>query len=156
MNESLIKDWNILVPKNGIVYHLGDLFFHSDLKKIDPILGRLNGKIRLIEGNHDRMWVKRLHKLSNSGKIEWIKPYHELKFNHQLIVLSHYPFHSWRNSHHGSIHLHGHCHGTLNEGAFNNPKHLRMDVGVDVGLSAYSPFYLEDVLVWAKDQKEDQ
>ena len=52
MNEEMIKRWNSVVPKDGIVYHLGD-FALGDRNKIKDILPRLNGKINLIMGNHD-------------------------------------------------------------------------------------------------------
>lgn len=52
MNEVLIKNWNSVVKKDDIVYHLGDFAFGSK-EFIQSIAKRLNGHIRLILGNHD-------------------------------------------------------------------------------------------------------
>src|SRR5687767_6574594 len=52
MNERLIENWNAVVKKGDRVYHLGDV----SLGKPEPtaeILGRLNGTIYLVRGNHD-------------------------------------------------------------------------------------------------------
>lgn len=46
------------------------------------------------------------------------------------ICLCHYPLVTWPSKHYGSLMVHGHCHGRLNE--YNNEStDLRVDVGVD-------------------------
>jgi calcineurin-like phosphoesterase family protein len=52
MNAALIKRWNTYVSKEDIVYHLGD-FAMGNKEQITDIVGQLNGKIKLIKGNHD-------------------------------------------------------------------------------------------------------
>ena len=52
MNETLISNWNNTVPKDGIVFHLGDFAFGGS-EVWHKILSRLNGQIHLILGNHD-------------------------------------------------------------------------------------------------------
>lgn len=47
MDETLIKNWNSVVGKDDIVYHLGDFGAYS-------IVNKLNGKINLIFGNYER------------------------------------------------------------------------------------------------------
>jgi Predicted phosphoesterase or phosphohydrolase len=49
-DETLIERWNSVVTKNDTVWHLGDVLFsgHSF-----PLLARLNGKKKLVLGNHD-------------------------------------------------------------------------------------------------------
>ena len=47
MDKEIIKQWNEIVKPNDIVYHLGD-FGNLDM------LNKLNGKIRLVMGNHER------------------------------------------------------------------------------------------------------
>lgn len=52
MHKELIKRWNNTVAKDDIVYHLGDFAFGSK-EQVAEIVGQLNGRIRLIMGNHD-------------------------------------------------------------------------------------------------------
>ena len=52
MTEGLIKNWNSVVGKNDIVYVVGD-FALCGKTKIIEISKRLNGRKRLILGNHD-------------------------------------------------------------------------------------------------------
>lgn len=52
MTEGLIKNWNSVVSKNDIVYVVGD-FALCGKQKIIEIGNRLNGRKRLILGNHD-------------------------------------------------------------------------------------------------------
>lgn len=54
MNEALVRNWNAVVPKDGIVFHLGDFCFGT--KKV---LDQLNGQIHLILGNHDMRECRR-------------------------------------------------------------------------------------------------
>lgn len=53
MTEGLIKNWNSVVGKNDIVYVVGD-FALCGKQKIVEIGNRLNGRKRLILGNHDQ------------------------------------------------------------------------------------------------------
>lgn len=52
MTKGLIKNWNSVVGKNDIVYVVGD-FALCGKQKIIEIGNRLNGRKRLILGNHD-------------------------------------------------------------------------------------------------------
>ena len=56
--------------------------------------------------------------------------------------MSHYAHRTWDKSHHGSLHLYGHSHGTL-PGVGRS-----MDVGVDSTdmNSDFTPFLLDDVI----------
>ena len=52
INQYIIKRLNSIIKKNDIVYHLGDFAF-GNLDYISDIVLKLNGRIRLILGNHD-------------------------------------------------------------------------------------------------------
>ena len=52
MNEGLIELWNQTVGPEDIVYHLGD-FAMGQRVLIPEVLARLNGRIILVQGNHD-------------------------------------------------------------------------------------------------------
>jgi calcineurin-like phosphoesterase family protein len=133
MNKALIDNWNSVVGKNDIVYHLGDVSFANPNKTKD-ILDQLNGKIILIRGNHDQSAVHDVCKT----RFESIVDYAELKHNGELYIMLHYPIASWRNKHRGSYHLYGHCHGSfqLNIGKAH-------DVGVDV--NNYIPVHIDEL-----------
>ena len=52
-DAALVENWNKKVPKNGIVFHLGDVAMAFDKDRLKEILDSLNGTIYLIVGNHD-------------------------------------------------------------------------------------------------------
>lgn len=54
MNEKMIEEWNNLIEKDDKVWHLGDFAFGSK-DNVKNIISRLNGKIYLVKGNHDKM-----------------------------------------------------------------------------------------------------
>ena len=53
MNEALIQRWNEKVGEKDLVLHLGDFSF-GNKNRIKDIVARLNGRIWLLMGNHDR------------------------------------------------------------------------------------------------------
>ena len=57
MNDTIIENWNKVVGKNDIVFHLGDFCFCGS-DKFKDIIERLNGYIYLILGNHDWKTIK--------------------------------------------------------------------------------------------------
>jgi len=128
MREDMITKWNSKVQRGDVVYHLGDFAF-CDKTSTEKILNRLSGTIRFIRGNHDKVI-----KGSLVDHFDWVKDYYEFTHEGRKIVLCHYAFEVWNKSHHGSWHLHGHSHGTLE---FKNIK--RLDVGVDTNnMNLYS------------------
>lgn len=52
MNETMIERWNKRVKPGDKVYHLGDVFM-GNKDKFKSLWPRLNGKKRLVVGNHD-------------------------------------------------------------------------------------------------------
>lgn len=106
MDESMIESWNEVVKTNDddIVFHLGDFAF----KNHEKYLSRLNGVKYLIRGNHDPKNVEDVHGWSGvSSLLETIMP------DGTLLVMCHYAMRVWNRSHHGSLHIYGHSHGTL-------------------------------------------
>lgn len=87
MNEYMIMKWNRKVRKNDEVVVIGDLSWGS-VEETNALLKRLNGKIYLIQGNHDHFLSKRKIDLS---RFTWIKPYDEISDNRRKVVLCHYP-----------------------------------------------------------------
>jgi calcineurin-like phosphoesterase family protein len=52
MNEILIKNYNDLIPSDGIVYFLGDFCWPKN--KVEELKSQLKGTKTFIRGNHDR------------------------------------------------------------------------------------------------------
>ena len=52
-DEDIVASWNSVVSAEDVVWHLGDLTL-KHTAEIADILCRLNGRIRLVLGNHDR------------------------------------------------------------------------------------------------------
>jgi len=134
MNEALINSWNSFVGLHDIVYHLGDFMYRNSLLDITEIIGRLNGNIQLILGNHD---INNIRK-SDYKYFTWVGNYKTITINNQRYVLFHYPIHSWDGIHKGHIHLHGHTHNNIVD-----PKKNRVSVCVE--LLDYRPINLEEL-----------
>lgn len=78
MNEYMINEWNKIVMPEDKVYHLGDVAcgYGGDDKKLGDLLSRLNGKKRLIVGNHDNIKSPALHRYFEKielwvGQADW-------------------------------------------------------------------------------------
>ena len=128
MNAVMVEQWNKVVTDQDIVYHLGD-FTTEDLSHFTKWANQLNGTIRILPGNMDRLWLK---DFVGSEKVQVVAPLMTLEFSEmgtssqpQVIVLCHYSMQVWELSNHGSWHLFGHSHGKL-KGMGKS-----FDVGVD-------------------------
>ncbi len=134
MNELLADNWNSVVKPGDIVYHLGDVFM-GDKEGFKAFWPRLNGKKRLIVGNHDD--IKFLAAGAFFEKVMMWRVFPEYK-----MLLTHVPIHE------GSIHerivldggmnVHGHIH--------NNPSPEGPYKCVCVEQTNYTPVHIEEVL----------
>ena len=165
MDEALINNWNSVVGKHDTVYHLGDMAFVKKQSDLENIISRLNGHIHWIFGNHDKSHVKKAKGITWRGDYKEIKySFHDDngEFKKYKIILSHFPMVTWDRCHSGSIHAHGHCHGslqTMDEYVFNMtgerfkfPKPLRFDVGVDCW--NYKPVNILEIIKLAEEYKQ--
>lgn len=128
MNETMIENWNSLVKKNDIVYHLGDFTMNSDPM---PYISRLKGKVHLILGNHD----KQAHRAARYW--QWTKTTSIVKLVDHTITLCHYPMLTWLKSCYNEWSLFGHVHGRI-DGVGKS-----LDVGVDC--NDFSPVNLDTI-----------
>lgn len=156
--------WNEHVTMDDHVYHLGDLSFTGK----DGTLAWLRKvnfrKMTFLMGNHCnynrlRGWLSELYA---TREIELIDgPYLERKFDGRFVVMHHYPQYVWNKSHHGSYHLHGHCHGSFDP----RGKGRIVDVGIDspwvTGKVENRPFsweeienHLSNTPIWNADHHE--
>ena len=120
MDESLVANWNAVVGAKDDVWHLGDFGLALSRPRAEVLFGRLNGRKRLVIGNHDKQSV--LH-------LPWMEPP-----AHRLmpklpgvgrVVLDHYAGRTWLNANRGSVQLFGHSHGRM------PGNRQQLDVGVD-------------------------
>lgn len=120
MNKYMIEQWNNTVRGGDQVVVLGDLFNTRNVDEVNWVLNRLAGKICLIEGNHDCMWLKRTG--VNLNRFEWVKHYTEFEDHGYTVVASHYPTFCYNHQHvrkndgtHKTVMLYGHVHNSPDE-----------------------------------------
>lgn len=147
MNETLISNWNNTVPKDGIVFHLGDFAFGGS-EVWHKILSRLNGQIHLILGNHDLKNFRQGYADSFASVQEQLT----IDIGKKKVILTHFPllcYHGTWGTEMNVWNLMGHVH-TLksNNGGkdFERLQYLfptQYDVGVD--LNDYTPISFDEV-----------
>lgn len=126
MNEVMIERWNKVVKPQDKVYHLGDVAMP---KKGIELVGRCNGKKRLVRGNHD------------DHPMKLYTPYFEEIYATRLLdnmLLSHIPIHPESLMGRG-VNIHGHVHNNVSPLHFG-PKYLNVSVEV----IDYTPISLEE------------
>jgi calcineurin-like phosphoesterase family protein len=100
MNELIVKNWNNTISKRDAVFLLGDITME---KKQYEILGRLQGTIHVVLGNHDqRQHVREMlnYVHSVSGMIDY----------KEKAILTHCPIHPSQLEFRYSFNIHGHVH----------------------------------------------
>ena len=109
MDEQLIHLWNAKVPRNAMVFHLGDVSFRK-MPDTLRILRRLNGTKCLVTGPDGTR-----------------------------AVLDHFPLLTWNKSHYGAWHLHGHSHGSLRPPApLDRQRRMDVGIDTHPNLQPYS------------------
>ena len=109
MDQTLIKNWNAVVPEDGIVVHCGDFMLphNEDIKEYNKYLNQLHGRVLLLRGNHDRAsldWV--------SDKLIAVRDQAMIVVDGVKIFAQHYPCATFN----GDYHVYGHIH-TLADGS---------------------------------------
>ena len=103
MDECMIERWNAVVKPGDKVYHLGDVWMGKG-EEAYKNLRRLNGKKRLILGNHDD---PRSAPLQAFQKVMLFRSFRDFG-----LMLTHVPVHptSIIRAVEGAINVHGHIH----------------------------------------------
>ena len=114
----MIDHWNRKVRKQDEVVILGD-FSYGTAEQTNQLLSRLNGKLYLIYGNHDRFVNA---KGFDAFRFKWIKPYAELSDDNRKVILCHYPVFCYNGQYRldeegnpKSYMLYGHVHDSFDE-----------------------------------------
>jgi calcineurin-like phosphoesterase family protein len=157
MNHDLTRRWNEKVPKDGIVFVLGDFCWGGRGEWIHHI-NALNGHIYLVVGNHDKSIPgERDGKFTVMGDLAAIKvPINEK--DRQYIMMCHYPMMSWYRSHLGAWHLYGHMHGRFNKAEFAVVEKIRptaLEVGIDTP-GDYTPYSYAEVAAKINERIENE
>jgi calcineurin-like phosphoesterase family protein len=100
MDELIVKNWNNTISKRDAVYIMGDITME---KNNYTILGRLQGLINVVLGNHDqkqhvREMLKYIH--SVAGMVDYKK----------TVIFTHCPIHSSQLEFRYKYNIHGHVH----------------------------------------------
>lgn len=112
MNQEIVRRWNQAVSEQDHVYILGDFIwnFKNNKEAALEVVHALNGKLHLIQGNHDYG----IHMPEYRACFREITPYKKiqdsLQGKPQLVILSHYYIPFYESHYYGSILLHGHSH----------------------------------------------
>ena len=126
MHVEIIERWNATVGPQDKVYHLGDVAFTKEGLKI---MGLLNGKKRLIRGNHDLFKTR-----------SYLDHFEEIYGVRQIngIWLTHVPM--WQEGveqDRVKLNVHGHLHANV----VDHPKY----VNVSVEQINYTPVSIDDL-----------
>lgn len=99
MDDIMVENWNLLVKPHDRVYHLGDVVIN---RKALKTVARLNGKKRLVRGNHDIFRTK-----------EYIEHFEEIYGVYVMedMILSHIPLARESITKRFGTNVHGHTHG---------------------------------------------
>ena len=99
-DEHIIEQWNSVVHKRDMTYILGDITMEK--KDSYPLLDRLNGRIIVVLGNHD----KAQHIVELLNYVEAVSGMTKYKG----IFLSHCPIHPREMEYRVPYNIHGHIH----------------------------------------------
>lgn len=150
MHFNLIKNWNSVVPENGMVVIAGDFALTQNKDILKDLLNSLNGKKFLVFGNHD--YQNKFHRDSIKSLFDYNCDILSLKIpdeetkckneKYQEVIICHYPFASWAGSNSGSWNLFGHVHSKPDAVDLNHSPNA-LDVGVVA--NNYTPISYSEV-----------
>lgn len=133
MNEAIINNINRVVGPKDILYLMGDVLFQKSIS--EHLLASINGKKRLIVGNHDEITPNSYYSKYCSKILLWTI-FEEFDF-----VATHIPIHPlcFRGM---ALNLHGHMHkDTIPDIRYMNVSAERIN---------YEPVHIEVVAKFAK------
>ena len=142
MDDALIANWNRVVGKDDIIFHLGD-FAMGGSAEWNRLLHKLNGRIYLILGNHDMKTIG-----AGFSRLEGVAMQMLINVKGQRIYLNHYPFLCYGGAYRNTWQLYGHVHtGPANRGLDAPRLKMMLPTQYDVGVdnNNYIPVSFEQV-----------
>lgn len=155
MNQLILDGINKKVKSSDTLYILGDVSITSNPNHIKEFFDNVKCRDRhLILGNHDNIFLK--HKELQNLFVT-VSNYKEIKYNHQLICMMHFPIESWNGKHRNSLMFHGHMH-SMNGKSPNPDRKMsyhknRMDVGIDSRMD-FSPWSIDEILEFIESRND--
>lgn len=157
MDDLIIDNINSKVMPEDTLYHLGDFAF-GDKNNIPKLRQRIKcNRIHFLYGNHDYA-ISGIHpkgKPLDEARMARVKlfqkefatlqHYYEMYHKGKMIVMFHFPVASWNGIGTGTIHFHGHCHGSY------DPIGRMIDVGIDP--QNYQPISFDDAIDIAESRE---
>ncbi len=132
MHEVMIQNWNSVVKPQDHVWHLGDVTFYYG-KGFNELMWRLNGKKRMLVGNHDKLRPQNFNALAQHfEKIEYWKGFKGGNFTCTHVP---HPLDSLRD---GEYNVHGHTHQNCKK----DPRYINVCVEV----RDYTPVNYDTIL----------
>lgn len=109
-DQAIIDNCNQIVRTKDILWILGDIVFG---KENLPKLGQINGRKRLIMGNHDHYPME-----------EYLKYFEKIYgcFQYKKMILTHIPVDKSKNQRRYTHNMHGHMHS----GSMNDPWYINV------------------------------
>lgn len=156
-------NWHIeqeLITKVGpgdILFDVGDLFWKTDETTMKNVISLASPKEWYkILGNHDNYNVYRKSYIGTLFTL--LSDILEINVDHEgrnyRLTLCHYPMISWNGKARGTLMIHGHCHGNI-DNINTESTDLRVDVGFDGALAKKTGSFLisfEDILEYMKEK----
>lgn len=141
MNDTLIANWNMVVPEDGIVVHCGDFMLPHKTGDVEykKIWDKLNFKtLILCRGNHDRI---ECGTYVYNDKTVIVVDIAMLEIENIKIMACHYPMLAYPADYQVFGHIHTLSNGTCNSGEDSDVNYrlrkTQYDVGVDQ--NGYTP-----------------
>lgn len=156
-DEWVIDIWNKTVNKKDIVYICGDFTF-LPAERAQKVLQRMRGRKFLILGNHDKSvdhLVNYFEQIIQMKEVVFKKDHWDFLDEDFRCFLCHYPMVTWPSKHYGTVNIHGHCHGRLDNFNEEQPD-LRLDVGWDSTIGNHNLVDLETVYRHFKEKTNGQ
>lgn len=140
MDAALIAAWNKRVSGNDTVYVVGDMFFRCS--DAEQILKRLKGKKRLIVGNHDSSWMKKVELGRHFISVDTLL---EISDGSHALTLCHYPLLTWKHAKKSHM-IHGHIHNDTSADFWPllAARDNVLNAGVDI--NGYCPVTFDEML----------
>ena len=149
MNQYLIETLKSTLKSGDIVFDLGDTFWQVKQDEVEKFFKACPENVTWykVMGNHDKSTLYYGDNNAFIGKHYKIisdRLHFNLEYKNEtcLLILSHFPELDWHGRFRGSLMLHGHCHGHLDE-LNKKSGELRVDIGFDGELAkSYGSFLI--------------